>query len=60
MAIYKQCTHLKKRLKITQFGMAHFTKVNELKLTQVELLSFFLTTVFELHNGALWNDLLNE
>ena len=34
-------THIKKRLKITQLEKVNFMKVNELKLTQVELLSFF-------------------
>ena len=29
------------RLKITQLEKGHFIKVNELKLTQVELFSFF-------------------
>ena len=33
---------LKKRLKITQIEKERFIKVNELKLTQVEVFSFFL------------------
>ena len=35
--IYKMNTLNNQRLKITQFEKAHFIKVNELKLSQIEL-----------------------
>ena len=38
---YYKITSLKSRLKITQHEKVHFIKVNELKLTQVELFWFF-------------------
>ena len=39
--VYCAPTRLKKRLKITQLEKMRFIKVNVLKLTQVELFSFF-------------------
>ena len=36
-----QCNYSLKRFKITQIDKVRFIKVNELKLTQVELFSFF-------------------
>ena len=47
-------------LKITQLEKVRFIKMNELKLTLVELLSLFLNTVFAFYTYALCNDLLNE
>ena len=38
-----QYTLKKTRLKITQFENVRFIKVNELKLTQIELFQFFFT-----------------
>ena len=39
LCIFEQAK--KTRLKITQLEKAHFIRVNELKLTQLELFSFF-------------------
>ena len=52
------CTCLKKTgLKITQFEKVHLIKVNELKLTQVELFSFFpLCVLLLMHpNYFVWS-----